>query len=380
MKVAHICVGCFYIDGAGYQENKLVTEHVKIGHEVRVFASTENHNSEGEITYGVPGCYVGGDGAKVYRLPYLPLIPLKLAAKLRVIRGLFRALCEFSPDLIMVHGLCSWELFTVSAYKKNNPKCKFVIDSHEDHNNSARNFGSWLLHRYYYRPILKCNLPTYDRAFYISLETADFIRVMYDVDVSYFEYLPLGGDIKPDDSMKATRNRVRQTHSVSDEHIVFLQSGKFTQRKKLSQSLHAFKNTDNPNFEFWIAGVFQDDVVADVSQIIRADSRIKYLGWVSADHLEELLLACDVYLQPGTQSVTMQAALCAGCPVAIDNVKSHLPYVKGNGWLMSSVDDLKDIFKEISEDPNCLEGMSEISLEFAKKNLDYQILADRVLL
>tara|TARA_B110001450_G_scaffold191203_1_gene179368 strand:- start:2433 stop:2576 length:144 start_codon:yes stop_codon:yes gene_type:complete len=47
---------------------------------------------------------------------------------------------------------------------------------------------------------------------------------------------------------------------------------------------------------------------------------------------------------------------------------------------MSLVDDLTDIFKEISEDTSCLEGMSEISLEFAKKNLDYQVLAFRVLL
>ena len=158
MRIAHVCTSCFYIDGAGYQENKLVQEHVKEGHDVRVFASVENHNSEGRLTWGLADDYVGDDGARVIRLPFIRCFPTRVSAKLRVVKGLLNKLIQFTPEVVMFHGLTSWELFTMSAYKKINPNCRFIIDSHEDFNNSAQNMLSYVLHRYYYRPIIYFNL------------------------------------------------------------------------------------------------------------------------------------------------------------------------------------------------------------------------------
>ena len=54
--------------------------------------------------------------------------------------------------------------------------------------------------------------------------------------------------------------------------------------------------------------------------------------------------------------------------------------VKGNSGLLSLVGDLTDISSDISEDTSYLEGISEISLDFAKTSLDYKMLADKVLL
>ena len=52
---------------------------------------------------------------------------------------------------------------------------------------------------------------------------------------------------------------------------------------------------------------------------------------MSVEELNDLLCGTDVYLQPGTQSVTMQNSLCARCAVVIDDVPSHRIHHEGIG-------------------------------------------------
>ena len=48
MKVLHICLSCFYIDGFNYQENMLPRMHAEQGNEVAILASTETFKKNGE--------------------------------------------------------------------------------------------------------------------------------------------------------------------------------------------------------------------------------------------------------------------------------------------------------------------------------------------
>jgi len=75
----------------------------------------------------------------------------------------------------------------------------------------------------------------------------------------------------------------------------------------------------------------------------------------------------------------MQMALCARCPVILDDVPSHGPYVEDNGWLLRGAGDLGRAFGQISADPKVLDGMATRSLAIACKLLDYRTLAKRVL-
>ena len=81
LKVAHLCLSCFYIDGYGYQENELVRQHLADGHDVFVIASTENYGPDGKITYVEPSTYVGSEGAPVTRLAYRKVLPHALMKK-----------------------------------------------------------------------------------------------------------------------------------------------------------------------------------------------------------------------------------------------------------------------------------------------------------
>ena len=380
MKIIHMCLSCFYIDGYKYQENELVKEHVDQGHEVLVIASTENYDENQKRTYSPAGTYIGTDGAQVIRLAYSKLLPQKIMKKLRMHSNVYKILEKEKPDIVMFHGLCGWELRAAAKYKENNPDIIFHVDSHEDKYNSAMNFVSRnFLHKLYYRYIIKSCLKNIDKVLCLSLEIKEFVNEHYGIPRDKLEFYPLGGRVFSDEEYKERRTRARNSLGVGEGQVLILQTGKMGERKKLVQSLRAFSSSKSNKLTFVIAGSLSNEIEAEALRLIDNDERVKYLGWQTSDEILDLLCAADVYLQPGTQSVTMQMSLCARCPVILDDVLSHQPYVKDNGWLINSQNPLENIFSSIEKDSEILKNMSRVSYEYAKENLDYKNLAKRIL-
>lgn len=379
MKVAHLCLSCFYVDGFSYQENELVRQHVVDGHDVVVIASTESFGPDGALTHVQPGSYMGTDGARVIRLPYRRWIPKNLAPKLRSHPNVYRLLSTEHPDAILFHGLCGWELLTVSRYKRAHPEVRLFADSHEDFNNSARSFLSkYLLHLTYYRTILHAALRSIDKVLCVSDETISFVRDFYRVPAEHIEFFPLGGTVLQDQAYFSRRAAARSAYGILDQHVLLVQSGKMDTSKKLLQSLEAFVRQPDPELRFLVVGHLQDDIAADAMKLIDADRRIVFTGWKSASELQSILCAADVYLQPGTQSATMQMSLCLRCAVILDDVPSHRRYVEHNGWLLGGDRTLDAVLSEIAQSPQQLKAMAANSHAFARAHLDYQILAERI--
>lgn len=181
MRIAHLCLSNWYIEGVYYQENELVRQNVEDGHDVLVVASTETLGEGGKIVYTKAGRFWGPEGAEVVRLPYR-LWPATLARKLRAHPDVYRLLQEFRPEAILFHGTCGWEVATVARYARNNPDVLFYIDSHEDKNNSARSFVSReFLHKLYYRFCLRRAWPTARKILCVSTEIMEFVEDTYRV-------------------------------------------------------------------------------------------------------------------------------------------------------------------------------------------------------
>jgi glycosyltransferase involved in cell wall biosynthesis len=333
-----------------------------------------------DLGYIEPGSYVGNEGANVIRLPYSGPFPAVVRRKLRMHPGIDDILERIKPDAIMFHGLCGWELLTVARYVRRHPGVIFYADSHEDANNSARNFVSrHLLHRQYYKRIIQACLPQIAKVLCISLESMDFCHRQYGIPKEKLEFFPLGGSILADSEYAEVRKRTREKFAFAGDEVVFLQSGKIDAKKKLGDSLRAFAKTSDPKLKFVVAGAISDSVAAEINPLIKDDSRVSFLGWKTSEELHELLCAADVYVQPGSQSASMQAALCCRLPVIVDDVLSHEPFVEGNGWLVRNGEDLQKVFLEIETDKGRLEAMSARSLEVARRLLDYSEMARRIL-
>ncbi len=382
MKILHLCLSCFYIDGYNYQENMLVREHVQAGHDVRVLASTQNYDQQGKLCYGAPGRYRGGDGADVVRLPYRRMGPQALMRKIRAYPNVYRELSAAQPDVILFHGVSAWELLTVLRYKKKHPSVKLYLDSHEDFNNSARNFFSKnILHRLFYRPIFRKSIPNIEKVLCVSIETMDFVSEFYGCPKSKMEYFPLGGVIFSDVEHDSNRSNIRLRYGIKNSELVFLQSGKFDKKKKLAEALAAFQSLPRlENVKFLIAGVLQDDVKAEIEALLAKDDRITFLGWRNADELMQLLCAADVYVQPGSQSATLQNSICCRCAVIVDDVPSHYPFVTGNGWMVDDTERLAQAFSDAihAHQDGRLERMQAESLSIATNLLDYKKMARRL--
>lgn len=379
MKIAHLCLSCFYVDGFSYQENELVRQHVDDGHDVVVIASTESFGPDGKLAYVAPGEYMGTDKARVIRLPYRSWVPGKLAPKLRLHPHVYRILKAERPDVILFHGLCGWELLAARRYKRSHPQTRFFADSHEDFNNSARSLASkYLLHWGYYRTILHRTLPSIEKVLCISDETIAFVRDFYRVPAGKIEYFPLGGAVLGDSEYIKTRQAIRSMYGMADDHVLIVQSGKMDAQKKLLASLRAFVKNPDPLLRFLIVGHLQDDIAEAAMQLIDSDPRIVFVGWKSASELQSILCAADVYLQPGTQSATMQMSLCSRCAVVLDDVPSHKRYLDGNGWLLNTNTTLDDVLLAISRSPQQIRQMGERSHAFAARHLDYHMLARRI--
>jgi len=381
MKIAHLCLSNFYVDGFYYQENALARRHKLSGHDVLIIASTETYDDSRRLAYVMPGRYLNEHEIPVVRLPYRGegLLPHKLIRRIRAHPGVRNELERFAPDVIFFHSLCGWELLTVASYVNDNPNVLFYADSHEMWLNSARTFFSKnVLHRIYYRWVLRRALPAIRKVLCTSLETMDFVRELYGVEPSKLEWYPLGGDILTEHDYLQCRNATRLRLGAGESDIVLYQAGKQDSRKRILESLRAFRELAAPNMKLIIAGSIDEACRAEVQSLMLTPN-VTFLGWRSASDLQEDLCGVDVYLQPGSQSATMQNALCARCPVILWDYPSHRPLVDGNGWLLSDIDQLSGVLREISNNPAQLSAMSVRSVELARQYLDYGKQAERVL-
>lgn len=381
MKIAHLCLSCFYYDGFSYQENLLPRQNVVDGHETIIIASTESIDKQGKITFLGKDKYQGSDGCLVYRVPYSKSLPPMIRSKVRSYEGVYEILKDFKPDVVYFHGISAYELLVLKKYKRLNPDAKIIVDVHSDANNSGTNWISkYFLHKFFYRSIFQMTLPVIDKIFCISMECMDFAIEEYGAPKEKTEFYPLGGDCLEDDEYNVRRKNMREKLNINDEKILILQTGKINKKKKAVEALSQFIQVKSDKFRYVIAGTLDEDVKDDIMDIIKTDERIKYIGWVDSNEMKDYLCASDVYMQPGSQSATMQQSLCLRNSVIIDNVKSHKPFVNENGWLIDDISDISDILKKISCRPEIINDMSQKSYQLSLELLSYKKLANRIYL
>jgi len=381
MRILHLCLSCFYIDNFAYQENILPKYNKNDGHDVKIITSTETYGEDRTLEYVEPSEYTNEDGIVVVRLPYRRFLPHKIMRKLRMYQGVYGEIEKFAPDVILFHGLCAGELLTVVKYKKAFPGVKLYVDSHEDAKNSARSFLSKeLLHRQFYRRIIKKSLQYFEKVLYVTPETKLFDMAMYSIPELLLEFFPLGGSILDDSSYSLYRKQKRKELGLGENDIMVLQAGKLEPRKKVLYGIKEFvRAAPSSNLKLFLIGSVDESIRDEFFALVGENANIKYLGWKEHEELMQFLCAADVYLQPGSQSAIMQSSLCMRCAVILDDVLSHEPYVQGNGWLINGLHPLEDIFRKLSlMSKDELRIKSDKSFAVARELLDYKELAQRL--
>ncbi len=378
MKILHICLASAYTEGMSYQDNLLSAQNINDGHSVTIVSDCHKYDN-GCMIHTIVEDKILQNGIRLIRLEYDMIINSFISGKIRKVSALNSIIMQIKPDVIMFHSTAGWELLTIAKYKKNNPQIKLYLDSHEDFHNSARGFISReVLHRRFYGFIVRKALPYVDKILCVSTECFDFLETLYKVSLEKMEFYPLGGIVFSEEEHLARRKEIYQGIGLSNKDILMVHTGKMQKTKRTEELLQAFTQVKSKKIKLVLIGSFSADVELAVKSIIAADSRIQYIGWKDGEEVLDYLCAADLYLQPGTQSATMQNAICCGCPVMLYPYKSHKQYLKGNGFFVKTVEDMVNVFKTIDSNQKILKDMSKASYKIAHGLLDYRKLAARL--
>ena len=379
MKIVFIGLASTFTPDLNYQDNVLCGVTVADGHQVTYISNPEKF-VDGVI---VPTGYedtILPDGLRLIRLPYCKVGPNLLTVKFRKFRGVYEILQQTRPDVIFCHNTQYWSILDVIRYKKVHTQVKLYADTHTDANNSGTNWVSLhILHRIYYRYLTQRLLPYLDKYFYLSEEGRQFSMQNYGVLESLMEFYPLGGTIFSPEDHAEKRERRREELGIGEGDILFVHSGKLDALKRTEELLRAFAEVPDQRFHLAILGSITEDMKPRLLPLLEADSRVRYLGWKTADELLEHLCACDVYCQPGSQSATMQNAVCSGCAIML---YPHSSYVKdfdyGNIIWTRDQAEIELAFRSIADESIALDKLKENSMRCARELLDYRALAARL--
>lgn len=374
----HICFSSHYTEGMTYQDNQLPDQNSKDGHDVIVVSDSYSYQN-GELVKVPEEDRLLNSGVRLIRLNFDLIINDIISNKIKKVSRLNKLLFQEEPDVVLFHGAVGWEMLTVANYKKNKPKTKFYIDSHQDfHNSGTFWLSKFFQYKIFNRFLIRKVRRYVDKFLYLSYESREFIVNMYGLNDNELEFYPLGGNIVNINNKKIYSENIRKKHNFSYDDILIVHSGKLEKAKKTKELIEAFKSIKSENLRLLIIGNIPNQEKDILEPLIASDNRILFLGWKSADELIQYLCAADLYFQPGTQSATMQNAICCGTPVALYPYKSHEPYVVGNGFFVTDVQSYINVFNIILSDNKILIEMSNRSYSIAKDLLDYKILASRL--
>lgn len=317
MRIAHICLAQFYIDGFGYQENILPRVHRKMGHEVMIVASTETYLDRTRLGYVEPSSYVSEDDVTVHRVPYASWVPKRFRAKVRAYKGVEKLLEAFKPDLIFVHDVQFWDFLTIRRYVLRHPT-RVHADCHADYVNSARGFVSrHVLHGLFYRAIVRRVSPIVQRFLPTLPARGDFLHEVYGLDRAKMELLPFGVDDTQTEGLDRAqvRREARAEWGVPDDALLFVTGGKLDLRKNIHTLIDRFsrakRSGELKGAHLLVFGQATPEVQAELDAI-DIHGHVHMLGWTPANQIYRAFWAADFALFPGTHSVLWEEAIGHG--------------------------------------------------------------------
>lgn len=330
MKIVHLCLGNFFIDGYSYQENMLPKYHVKMGYDVTVIASLFSFNEKGK------GCMLDGyseyednNGFHVVRLPYKK--PLRINRTLRHYCRFEEILDREAPDIVFCHNVAFGDIAVLVKYLKQHPSVKVYADNHGDYINSARNFLSkHILHSLIWRHYAKMLEPYLSKCYGVTPMRCRFLKEMYHINPDIIEYLPLGVD---DDAIPSNkeevRDAIRKELGIPDEAMVVITGGKIDKLKNTHILLEALEIVNIADLHLIICGTLTPEMEYLKKQF-DSNSNIHYLGWCNANRVMSCMVTSDFACFPGTHSTLWEQSIGVGLP-AIFKHWNEMEHVSVNG-------------------------------------------------
>lgn len=377
MKILHFCMGAPFTEGYSYQDNLLTEYQHKHGHEVMIVTSTRTRNSEGKIVETAPGQRVLDNGVILLRLPNKS----KIRNLLGIYTGIQPIMKSFQPDLIFIHGLCSFLPAQAIRYKKKqNRELKIIADNHQDEGTTnVSNFPfrqiMWL-HRLGWKQWIK----EVEEVFGTTSWRVAFAQKYYGIPAEKIDTLIMGidSDRLPTDRENVKR-AVREAQGIESDAFVFVTGGKLDSRKRILESVRAFRMLENKNARFLIFGSVDEKIRDEFISLVETDKRIHYIGYIPSKDVQRYFIASDFGVFPGRHSVLWEEAIGCGLPCIFRRYekKDHTEVCDNCICMKNATDqEIYKIMLRMTTDPGAY-GRMKHNAEEATKVFSYHAIAER---
>lgn len=378
MRIVHICLCDPYAENWSYHRNILSEQNAKDGHDTYIITTEYAMDINGK--HGKKGRqeYTNKYGVHIIRLKYKYWLPKAINGKINTVRGLRKQLYKIRPDIIMVHNQQTFNLNDIGKYKKKNPNIILLADSHASFANSCRtSFSRWIVQGVFFKKVICSNFNYIDGMYYIGEEELKFFRTVYGIREDKNSILPLPARFIERKEKEKNILAVRSELNMVEDELLFVHSGKLTIEKKTVDILHCLKEFKDKKFKLLIIGSIPNDR-EDLKREIESDNRFVYMGWKTSEELMRYVSAADLYIQPGSVSVTMNNSLAVGTPVMVYKHKAYEKYFGGWEILVNNKADMIIQFSKIFENSEELKTKVKFAYDTAHKYFDCRIFANEM--
>lgn len=362
MKILHLCLGCFYIDGYSYQENLLTKYHKQMGYDVYIIASLISFNDHGNqyLLCESPE-YTNADSILVHRLSYKE--PLFLSRLLRTYKGTYSAIAKVMPDIIFVHGMQFLDIRDIVKYVKKNRRVRVYVDNHSDFSNSATNWISKnIQHRIIWRHYARLIEPYASRFYGVLPARVDFLIDVYGLPKDRVELLVMGAD---DDRVIAandpfSKEKTREAYGVDKSDILIITGGKIDQWKKQTLLLmDAVNSITDERVKLIVFGSIVPELKHEIEK--RCTDRVRYIGWIDSNATYQYFAAADLVVFPGRHSVFWEQVAGQGKPMIVKHWDGTTHIDRGGNVAFLYKDSVSEIKDRIIDCSKRLQDMIRIA-------------------
>lgn len=315
MKIVHIAISCFYIEGAGYQENLLPKAHRKAGHEVTMISSQYSFNSKGQVEYRPVQTYTNDNDIKVIILKDTPHLRFGLSMFKKKCYGLYKALENEHPDIIFMHGLSALDSYTILRYLRKHPEVKLYADQHGDYYNTRYSrIGQFVLNTIT-RPMVKKIAKRANKLWGTTPWRVEYMQDVYGVPAEKTGLLVMGADESKIDwkNRNAIREAIRKQYNINENDFLIVTGGKINRAKNIHILADAIIALNRKDVKLLAFGSL-DKAMEETFMKYADKENIMLAGWIKSDAAYNIFLAGDLVCFPGTHSVLWEQAVACGIP------------------------------------------------------------------
>lgn len=361
-----------YLDGWGYQDNLLPDYEAKAGHDTVVIAQSSHfpkflsENALEEIKRKGNDYYYGK--VHIYRIKAF----LNTAGQTFLCTGIFRLLKKEKPDVIFHHGINSSSMLVCVCYKILHPKINLFIDNHADSINESKHklWNEVFLHGLL-RGLVHLTSKFVNKYYGVTPGRCSYLHEMFGAPKDKIELLPIGGDTDLIETIKNTKNELRDKYNLSKDSFIICSGGKMGKVKGTDYLISAFTDLKSkyPNLLLLLFGVFLDK---DTENLASCVDGVRCIGWCDRIKTLEVLKLSDVAIWPVHHTTLIEDAVASAVPIIVRQTSNTSHLVSDNGIFLTNgnKEEIKQAITKIFSDYDSYKSNAEIIRnKFSYKNI-----------